>query len=145
MTFLPDTPPGEFIINRIHRLPKPPHLLENIPKDTIVHTHFYHVKENLMCATQNPAAYPQPYISLSFYAVLSNYIMLQRKNLSTITKPIMQSSNPLQMGISGEAGSCEERQILLHLHPGKRPLIAQTIEHPGTTRAKTSPPQSQKQ
>lgn len=88
VAFLPDTLPGELIIDRIQQLPKPSHLPETIPSDTIVLIHFYYVKEKLMRATRNATNYPQPYNTLSFYADLSQYTMLQRKSLSTITKPL---------------------------------------------------------
>lgn len=47
-TVLPSTPTSEMVIRRIHRLPKPFYLPDNVPKDVIMRVHFYHVKDKLM-------------------------------------------------------------------------------------------------
>lgn len=49
----------------------------------------FHVKEKLLRTTRNPDQYPQPYATLAFFGNLSKYTMLQRKNLATITKPLI--------------------------------------------------------
>lgn len=47
--FLPSVPETEMHVDRIHRLPKPSHLQDNIPQDVRMQVHFYHVKkEQLM-------------------------------------------------------------------------------------------------
>lgn len=97
--FLLDTPTADLVTNRIHRLPKPPHLPDNTPRDTIGRINFFHVKERLMEATRNISSYPQPYANLTFYADLSQYTILKRKNLSTITKPISNHQITYKWGI----------------------------------------------
>lgn len=97
-TFLPDAPHAELIINRIHRLPKTPHLPDDIPRDTIFCIHFFHIKERLMRARRNAAVYTQPDTNLAFYADLSQNTMLKRKNLSTITKPLCNHQITYKLG-----------------------------------------------
>lgn len=57
---LPDAPTTELIVNRIHRLPKPPHLSDKFSRDTIVCIHFYHIK-NASWATRHTASIPKQY------------------------------------------------------------------------------------
>lgn len=83
--FLWDTSQADLIIDHIHRLPKPAHLPDMVPWDTIVCVHFFNVKEELMIATRNTASYPQLYADLSFFNDLSQFTMMRRKSLSTIT------------------------------------------------------------
>lgn len=52
--FLPDAPPTDLIIDRIHRLPKPSHL----SRDTIVRIHLFHTKEKFMRAAKKLLKYP---------------------------------------------------------------------------------------
>lgn len=97
-TFLPDSPQSELIIDRIHRLPKPPHLPETIPRDTIVRIHFFHIKVRFMRAARNTSEYPLQYANFSFYDDLSKFTMQQRKNLATITKPLRNHQIPYKWG-----------------------------------------------
>lgn len=75
LTFIPDAPPGEVIIDRIHRLPKLSHLPETTPRDTIAHINFFHIKEKFTKAVRNTVEYPQQYSSFSFFDDLSKYTM----------------------------------------------------------------------
>lgn len=52
--FLPNAPPAELVIDRNHRLPKPTHLPDTIPRDTIVRIHFLHLKEGYYVPQKNP-------------------------------------------------------------------------------------------
>lgn len=45
-------------IDRIHRIPKSPHLSEHIPRDVLLRLHFFHVKENLMVAMRKKEQLP---------------------------------------------------------------------------------------
>lgn len=47
-TALPSLWPADVIIDRVHRLPKPSYLSDQIPRDVIARIHFYHVKDQLM-------------------------------------------------------------------------------------------------
>lgn len=61
---LPEVAPAEFIIDRIHHLPKPSHLPEHVPKDVILHIYFQHIKKQLLLKTRGPSILPVPYTDL---------------------------------------------------------------------------------
>lgn len=127
-TLLPDTAPGELTIDRIHRLPKPPHLPDTVPRDTIVRIHSFHVKENLMRTTRNHSEYPQPYTNLAFYADLSKHTMLQRKNLTTITKPLRNDHIQYKWG----------HPFKLIITKDNKSHFVRTMAYLGTARTKTA-------
>lgn len=45
---LPELSPIELTIDRIHRIPKPRHLEEAIPRDVLLQIHFYQAKEQIL-------------------------------------------------------------------------------------------------
>lgn len=49
---LPDLSALDYTFDRIHRLPKPTYLSDNIPRDVILRLHFYRTKERLMAASR---------------------------------------------------------------------------------------------
>ena len=73
-------------IDRIHRLPKPSHLPETVPRDVLLRLHFFHIKEQLMQVMRKHESVPQQYQDLQFYADLSQHTLLKRRNLNTVTK-----------------------------------------------------------
>ena len=86
MALLPDTLPGEVIVDRAHRLPKPQHLPEKVPRDVIARIHFFHVKDDLMRMARRTSPLPDPYQGITVYADLSQYTMAARKKLISLTK-----------------------------------------------------------
>lgn len=55
----PDLTAIDLTMDRIHHLPKPSHLPDNVHRDVILCLHFYHVKERMMSAKgpQKPQAH----------------------------------------------------------------------------------------
>lgn len=86
MTLLPDTPEHEVVIDRAHRLPKPAHLSEHVPRDVIARFHFFQVKDNLMQFARRNSPLPDPYTHIQLYTDLSQHTILARKKLHTIAK-----------------------------------------------------------
>lgn len=74
-TVMPDMSALDLTVDRIHRLPKPTYLSDNIPRDVILRLHFYHAKERLMAASRQRDQIPAPYSSQQFYADLSQYTL----------------------------------------------------------------------
>lgn len=68
---LPDLTANDVIIDRAHRLPKPAHIPENVPRDVIARIHFYHIKDRLMRFSRQNAALPDPYAGISLFTDLS--------------------------------------------------------------------------
>lgn len=69
-SLLPELLKWEIIVDRVHRLPKPPFLSEKVPQDVITHIHFYHVKEALMQQVRREPKLPDPYSDITLYADL---------------------------------------------------------------------------
>lgn len=85
---LPDLSALDFTVDRIHRLPTPTYLSDNIPRDIILRLHFYHTKERLMSASRQKDLIPPTYSNLQFYADLSQYTLQKRRNMTTTTKAL---------------------------------------------------------
>lgn len=82
----PKIPHQELTIDRAHRLPKPLHIPEKLPRDVIARIHFYHIKDLLMQSARQHVPLPDPYAGIFFYSDLSQATLLARKNLNSITK-----------------------------------------------------------
>lgn len=74
---LPDLTDLDVIIDRIHRLPKPSYLANQIPRDVILQLHFYHAKEKLMSAMRTKDNIPP-----------------QHQNLQSVSRPGSPGSVP---------------------------------------------------
>lgn len=85
---LPSIPASEVVIDRIHRLPKPSYLSDDIPRDVIMRVHFYHVKDQLMTSFRKNNQIPERFSRLQVYADLSQYTLQKRKSLLPITKAL---------------------------------------------------------
>lgn len=97
-TLLPDLPPIETIVDRIHRLPKPPHLPAEVPRDTLMRIHFYHAKDMLLAQSRRLGQLPAPYSKLQLFPDISQFTRQQRRQLQTITKPLHNHKIPFQWG-----------------------------------------------
>lgn len=73
---MPSFTPADVIIDRAHRLHKPPHLPARVPRDVIARIQFFRQNNTL----------PDPYARIAIYADLSQAIMKARNNLIPITK-----------------------------------------------------------
>lgn len=63
-TLLPELPPIELTIDRIHRIPKSRHLEEAIPRYVLLRIHFYQAKEQILSKAREvslPVAPPRSY------------------------------------------------------------------------------------
>lgn len=89
---LPTIPQQELEIDRAHRLPKPSHISEKLPRDVIARIHFFEVKDQLMQFARRNSPLPDPYTGIILYADLSQATILARKNLNSITKILRNHS-----------------------------------------------------
>lgn len=86
--FLPDLSDSDLVIDRIHHLPKPSHLPDNIPRDVLMRVHFFQVKERFMMAFHKNKQPPKKYSAVQLFADLSQFTMQRRKSLLPITKAL---------------------------------------------------------
>lgn len=89
---MPTIPHQQLEIDRAHRLPKPPHISEKLPRDVIAKIHFYEVKDQLMQYARRNSPLPDPLTGIVLYADLSQATILARKNLNSITKILRNHS-----------------------------------------------------
>lgn len=73
--YLPTLSDSNLIVDRIHHLPKPSHLLDNIPRDVLMRVHFFHTKEQFMIAFRKNQQLPEQYSSIQLFADLSQFTM----------------------------------------------------------------------
>lgn len=85
---LPKASDLDVIVDRVNHLLKPPHLSAHIPRDVILHLHFFHIKEKLMSTMRRKDHIPSQFFPLQFYADLSQYTLQKRRNLNTIMKAL---------------------------------------------------------
>lgn len=76
----------ELVIDRAHRLPKPPHILEKLSRDVIAKINFFQMKDMLMQYARHHTQLPDPYAVIVLYSDLSQATILARKNPNSITK-----------------------------------------------------------
>lgn len=86
MKTIPELTAADVTIDRAHRLPKPAHIPDTVPRDVIARIHFYHVKDQLMRYSRQNVSLPDPYAGISLYADLSQATLSARNNLIPITK-----------------------------------------------------------
>lgn len=66
ITVMPDMSALDLTGDRIHQLPKPTYLSDNIPMEVILRLHFYHAKERLIAVSRQRYQIPTPYSTLQF-------------------------------------------------------------------------------
>ena len=83
---IPSVSKQELEIDRAHRLPKPQHIAEKLPRDVIARIHFFGVKDQLMQYARRHSPLPDPYAGIILFSDLSQATILARKNMNSITK-----------------------------------------------------------
>lgn len=81
----------DLLEERIHRVlgsSKPSFLPEETPRDVLLRVHYYHVKEQILMASQRPENNHPQYAELQLLPDLSRHTLQQCRNLVTITKAL---------------------------------------------------------
>lgn len=76
----------DMTVDRIHRITKPRHLEDAIPRDVLLRVHFYQAKEQILTKARILNPLPTPYSEL--FADLSQYTLQMRRQLKTVTKAL---------------------------------------------------------
>lgn len=90
--FIPSLSDIELCIDRAHRIPKAKFLTETVPRDTLAHIHYYHVKERVMTAAKQNPEVPDDFTGISLYTDTLQQTVINRKKLATPTK-ILRNNN----------------------------------------------------
>lgn len=85
-TIIPDASPRDVIVDRIHRIAKPPHLAASVPRDVLMRVHFFHIKERLMSEARSKSPLPRPYEGVQLFPDLYKFTLQVRRNLNPVTK-----------------------------------------------------------
>lgn len=78
----------ELTVDRVHRIPKPSFLPDDVPRDVLLRLHFYKAKEAILASFRNPDQRPPKYASLQLLPDLSRHTLQKHRNLATITKAL---------------------------------------------------------
>lgn len=84
----PELSPIELTIDRIHRIPKPRHLDDSIPRDVLMRVHFFQTKEQILSTSRSMPHLPEPFTGLQLYPDLSQHTLQLRRQLKTVTKAL---------------------------------------------------------
>lgn len=96
---LPSIIASEIVIYRIHCLPKPFYLPDNIPRDIIImRVHFYLLKDQLMSIFCKTTQLPEKYSHHQMYADISQYMLQKNKVAHANHEGIAQSQYHLPPG-----------------------------------------------
>lgn len=88
----------DLIIDRAHRMPKPPFLADTIPRDVLARIHFFHIKEKVMKASRASPTLSEKFAGITLYTDLSAATISTRKQFITLTKAICNHNIPYQWG-----------------------------------------------
>lgn len=95
---LPSCSSQELEIDRAHRVPRPRHLDESVPRDILARVHFFSVKEKLMNFSRLNGGLPAPYHHVAIYADLSAATLQLRRALQPITSALRSSKIQYRWG-----------------------------------------------
>lgn len=88
-SLLSDLCPTELINDCIHHLPRPPHIPEMAPRDTLIRINFsLYVKDQMLAKSRYGGSLPAPYSDIQLNSDLSQYKLQLRWQLYTITKAL---------------------------------------------------------
>uniref|UniRef100_A0A8C5QIC2 Transposase element L1Md-A101/L1Md-A102/L1Md-A2 n=1 Tax=Leptobrachium leishanense TaxID=445787 RepID=A0A8C5QIC2_9ANUR len=82
---LPGVTPETILMDRIHRLPKPPSAPQKAPRDVILKLHYYKPREDILRALRKPDVLGSQYGHLAVYPDFSKATLQQRRLFRPIT------------------------------------------------------------
>lgn len=94
---LPEASPLQLSIDRIHRIPKPSHLPDSLPRVTLLRIHFFSTKEQIMKAVRSTSLSTR-FSKLQLYADLSQVTLALRRKLLPVTKSLRSHSITYKWG-----------------------------------------------
>lgn len=115
-TVLPDLSPMEAIIDRIHHILKPQHLVADIPRDVLMRVHFFHAKDQLLFKTRHLSKCPTLPTTVCRPVSVDTPTAKTTKHHNQATK---QSQNPIPVGIPYQ-NYCHQKWSPTYHHHGPR-------------------------
>ncbi|CAH2284411.1 Hypothetical predicted protein [Pelobates cultripes] len=84
--YAPDIPTDMFLIDRVHRVPKPRNLPGTIPRDVLLRAHYYHIKEAVLRASRTRSEPHENYATIKILADLSAATLKRRRDFQPSSK-----------------------------------------------------------
>uniref|UniRef100_A0A8C5R7Q4 Uncharacterized protein n=1 Tax=Leptobrachium leishanense TaxID=445787 RepID=A0A8C5R7Q4_9ANUR len=82
---LPGVAPDTLLMDRIHRIPKPPSAPQKAPRDVILKMHYYKPREDVLRAMRKPEILGSQYDHLEIYPDFSKVTLQQRRLFRPLT------------------------------------------------------------
>lgn len=89
---LPEEKEEQFLIDRIYRIVKPKQIPAELPRDTLMRVHFYHIKEKIIYTIRKKGSLPEPYAAITAYSDIFPATAQRWKQFSLVTK-ILRDNN----------------------------------------------------
>ncbi|CAH2325022.1 Hypothetical predicted protein [Pelobates cultripes] len=77
---LPDIPADMFLLDRIHRLPRPQHLPPTASRDVLMRLHYYHIKDQILRAHRSKKTLPDQFRDILLFMDLSAETLRRSKS-----------------------------------------------------------------
>ncbi|XP_069610866.1 gastrula zinc finger protein XlCGF53.1-like [Ranitomeya imitator] len=116
---IPNLSDTDIIIDCIHRLPMPPSVPKDLPRDVIMKIHFYHIKEEIQNLVKIKGGFLEPYHHLKLFADLSKATIEGRRHFRSLTSVLREKGLPYRFS----SISIGNKSISDHA-----PIIAKLIE-----------------
>ncbi|CAH2252057.1 Hypothetical predicted protein [Pelobates cultripes] len=95
---LPDIPAEMFLLDCIHRLPKPQHLPLTTPRDVFMRLHYYHIKEQILRAHRTKKDLPTQFKDILLFMDLSAETLRRRRSFKAVADTLRQNRVPYRWG-----------------------------------------------
>ncbi|XP_063819080.1 uncharacterized protein LOC135057111 [Pseudophryne corroboree] len=91
MALLPTNSIDDFLIDRIHRLPKARNAPKDAPRDTLMRMHYFHVKDQILRAAMRPDLPPTTLGDIQVYGDLSAATLAMRRAFYPVTTALKRA------------------------------------------------------
>ncbi|CAH2284186.1 Hypothetical predicted protein [Pelobates cultripes] len=97
-TALNDIRKEMFLLDRIHRLPKPQHLPLTTQRDVLMRLHYYHIKEQILRAHRTKKDLPTQFKDVLLFMDLSAETLRRRRSFKAVADTLRQNRVPYRWG-----------------------------------------------
>ncbi|CAH2312669.1 Hypothetical predicted protein [Pelobates cultripes] len=95
---LPDITMDMFLLDCIHRLPRPQHLPPTTPRDVLMRLHYYHVKDQILRAHRTKKNLPTQFKDILMFMDLSAETLRRRRSFKIIADALRSHNVPYRWG-----------------------------------------------
>lgn len=85
---VPSLSSADLTIDRIHRIPKPSFLPQEVPRDVLLLMHYFQVKETVLTTFHKKDHLPEKTVAIQVLPDLSAHTLQRHRNLISITKAL---------------------------------------------------------